>query len=87
VASLGLWLSLDAGQFERVEINTRTGVVRLGLAPATPTVATALLRVEQPARINGVGTYHPAPALLSERDAFRIPLKQGTTWVELTETK
>ena len=33
--SLGLWLTLDAGEFESVDVNPETGVVRVGLAGAT----------------------------------------------------
>ncbi len=34
IAPLGLWLTLDAGTFEQVAINTRTNVVRVSLSPA-----------------------------------------------------
>jgi hypothetical protein len=30
------------------------------------------------------GSYHPARALKSERDAYVVPLKKGTTWIDLT---
>ncbi|MGA2260413.1 MAG: DUF5695 domain-containing protein, partial [Acidobacteriota bacterium] len=83
VASAGLWLTLDAGKFASVEVNPKTGAVRLGLAAATKSTPAARLRVEQPAKLNGVLAYHPATPLKSERDAFVVPLKAGTTWVEL----
>jgi hypothetical protein len=84
VASAGLWLTLDAGKIAAVEVNAKTGAVRLGLAPATAYTPVARLRVEQPAKVNGAGTYRPVAALQSERDAYVVPLKTGTTWVELT---
>lgn len=84
VASLGLWLTLDSGKFDQVEINPRTGTVRVGLAAATQFTPTALLRVSQPAKIQGVGTYAPRQPLQSERGAFVVPLKNATTWIELT---
>ena len=84
VASAGLWLTLDAGQFDGVEVNASTGAVRVGLAAATQFTPTAHLRVEQPGKLNGVGTYRPTMLLKSERDAYVVPLKDGTTWVELT---
>ncbi len=87
LASRGLWLTLDAGRFETVELNTRTGAVRLGLASATPETPQARLRIEQPAKIAGVGSYQPGQSLKQEREAFVIPLKQGTTWVELGSTR
>lgn len=85
VAPLGLWLTLDAGTFESVEINPATRVVRVGLSPATQYAPAARLRVEQPAKLTGGGTYRPATSLESERGAFVIPLKLATTWVELTD--
>ena len=84
LATAGLWLTLDAGKFAAVELNAGTGVVRLGLAAATDFTPAARLRVEQPAKVNGVGSYGPAAALRSERDAYVVPLKAGVTWIELT---
>ncbi|HET7840871.1 MAG TPA: DUF5695 domain-containing protein, partial [Terriglobia bacterium] len=83
LAPAGLWLTLDAGKFEGVEFNTKTGAVRVGLEAATPKTPEALLRIEQPAKISSVGIYRPATALQSERGGFRIPLGISTTWVEL----
>ena len=84
VASLGLWLTLDSGQFESVEVNSKTGLVRLGLAPATQFTPAARLRIEQPAKVKGIGMYHPNQPLKSERDAYVVPLQKLTTWVELS---
>jgi hypothetical protein len=83
LAPLGLWLTLDAGEFERVTLDPATGAVSLELAPATSHTAAALLRVEQPARVEGVGRYAPTTKLMEERGAFRVPLGEGTTTVEL----
>ncbi len=83
VASLALWLTLDAGTFENIEVNSRTGIVRLGLAGATAASPEALLRIEQPAKVSGVGTYRPGSPLKSVRGASVVPLHKGTTWVEL----
>jgi hypothetical protein len=83
ISSLGLWLTLDAGAFDSVVLNPATGAVRVGLAGATETTPRGLLRIEQPAKINGVGNYHPASHLQSERGAFVVPLQKQTTWLEL----
>jgi hypothetical protein len=83
IASLGLWLTLDAGKFESIEVNADTGAVRAGLAGATEATQEGLLRVEQPAKIGGVGTYHPGTPLRSERGAYVVPLQKETTWLEL----
>lgn len=81
----GLWLTLDAGTFQSVEINAKTGAVRVGLAPGTSFTKTARLRVEQPAKIKGVGIYQPAKPLKSERGAYMVPLTKSITWVQLTD--
>jgi hypothetical protein len=83
IASLGLWLTLDAGEFESVEVNQETGVVRVGLAGATEATPEGLLRIEQPARINGVGNYGSATAFESRRGAYVVPLQKEITWMEL----
>ena len=87
IASLGLWLTLDAGQFEQVEVNTRTGAVRVALVPATEFLRAARLRLEQPAQIAGVGTYRPLKTLRLERGAYTIPLGKRPTWVDLAPGK
>jgi len=84
MAHAGLWLTLDAGKFVAVELNAKTGAVRLGLDAATSFTPAARLRVEQPAKVSGIGTYGPAASLRSERGAYVVPLKAGTTWIELT---
>jgi Family of unknown function (DUF5695) len=83
VASLGLWLTLDAGAFESVEMNAKTGVVRLGLAPAASCLHAARLRVERTAKIVGARSYVPTALLKQERGAYVVPLEKETTWVEL----
>jgi len=87
VAPRGLWLTLDAGTFESVEVNTRTHAVRVGLSPATPTTPQARLRVEQPAKVPGVGTYHPGQPLKVEHGAYTIPLNKATTGIQLTDSE
>jgi hypothetical protein len=83
IASLGLWLTLDAGKFESVEVNLGTGVVRVRLAAGTEATPTSLLRVEQPAKVKGVGNYRPAVPLHAERGGYLVPLGKETTWLEL----
>jgi hypothetical protein len=87
VAPRGLWLTLDAGTFESVEVNTRTRAVRVELSAATPHTPQARLRVEQPAKTAGTGTYRPSGQFTLEREAFTVPLEAKTTWVELTDAR
>jgi len=84
IASLGLWLTLDSGEFENVEVNPDTGVVRVALAAATESTPEARLRIEQPAKVSGVGNYRPAAPLQLQRGAYVVPLRKETTWLELS---
>lgn len=81
IAPLGLWLTLDAGTFEQVAINTRTNVVRVSLSPANAFTPNARLRVEQPAK---GGMYVPRQKFVNERGAFTIPLRRSSTTIELS---
>ena len=87
IAPLGLWLTLDSGAFENIEVNKNTHAVRVGLAAATPFVTEARLRIEQPAKQSGIGTFRPEEKLAMDRDTFATPLKSGETWITLTETE
>ena len=83
LAPLGLWLTLDAGQFERVTLDEATGKVELQLAPADAYTPLARLRMEQTARVEGVGTVAPAGKLTMERGAYVVPLNSKTTSLQL----
>lgn len=84
VAPRGLWLTLDAGKFQQIELATKTGVVRIALDPATAATPTAFLRIEQPAKVAGVRTYRPAENLPTARGAYVVSLGKGVTWIKLT---
>jgi hypothetical protein len=83
IAPRGLWLTLDAGTFESVEVNTRTNAIRIGLSPQTSNTAEARLHLEQPAKPSGVGTYHPRQQFRFERDGYTIPLGKTVKWIDL----
>ena len=87
VAPYGLWLTLEAGMFENVEINTENKRVRLGFADATQHTRTARLCIEQPAKIEGVGVFKPSGNFVKERGAYIVSLKTGTTWIELRNSR
>jgi hypothetical protein len=71
------------GNFESVEVNSSTGTVRVQLAGTDQITPEARLRVEQPAKIAGVGTYRPVSPLNFERNAYTVPLGKEKTWVKL----
>ena len=83
VAPYGLWLTLEAGTFEEVAINTGKRTVRLALAAADEYTAEARLRIEQPARIEGIGVFSPEAGTVLDRGAYVFPLEPGTTWITL----
>jgi hypothetical protein len=83
VAPLGLWLTLDAGTFEQIEIDGDS--VRVTLAPASASTPAARLRVEQPAAVAGVGAFEVVGSFERERGAHIIPLAGGSTRVELQQ--
>jgi len=88
LAPLGLWLTLDAGQFEAVEYDTTHHVVRLHLAPATAHVSTARLRVQQTGQ--GTETYpynHVEGSWKMDGGAYDIPLSRTSTVVSITRQK
>jgi hypothetical protein len=88
VGSLGLWLTLDAGQFEAIEIDPKTGIVRVAFDKASGFTPSARLRVEQPALLKGVGKYTPVSSVTMERGAYVVPLnKTAPTWVQLRVSK
>jgi hypothetical protein len=87
IAPVGLWLTLDAGKFESVEFNSKTGTIRIGFAAATSLTPKAFLRVAQPAKIQGVGAYRPSESFQVARDAYLIPLGKKTTWIEVTANR
>jgi len=83
VAPLGLWLTLDAGNFESIKINTINKSVELGFSPSTPFTQSARLRIDFPSKIEDIGRHKLEGEIEKERGAFVIPLTSGTTWVRL----
>jgi len=83
IAPLGLYLTLDAGTLDTVAIHPTTKAVRITLSPATPFTRNARVRIEQPAKIGGVGTYSIAGTFTTERGAIVVPLEATTTVIEV----
>ncbi len=83
LAPLGLWLTLDSGQFERVTVDDATGEVEVRFAPGDAFTASALLRVEQTAHVDGVGAIAPLEKLAMERGAWVVPLGASSVVIHL----
>jgi hypothetical protein len=86
LAPLGLWLTLDAGKFKTAVFDPRNGTVRLTLQGTSEFTPHALLRIEQPAKLAGVGNYHLAEELKQERGAYVVHLNADETEVVLQPT-
>ena len=87
LAPLGLWLTLDAGTFDRVEVNTTNHAVRVALDPADEFTPQGRLRIEQPAKPTGIGLFHPQENYDQERESYVIPLQDKSVWIDLMEAK
>ncbi len=85
LASLGLWLTLDAGKFKNVQFNTSTNEVELTLEGNTEYLRNARLRIEQPAEVDGVETFKPDTDFSQERGAYVIPLEEGERQIKLDQ--
>ena len=83
LAPFGLWLTLDAGKFVEIEINQKTKSIRVGFAAGNVNSNFARLRIEQPAKVEGIGNFQPNNRLKFEREAFVIPLKNHGNFIEL----
>jgi hypothetical protein len=83
IAPENLWLELDAGAFDAIELNVRTRALRVGLSKADLYTPVARLRLEQTAGSAGARRYRTKQGFPTERGALTIPLKGSTLWVDL----
>ncbi len=81
IAPLGLWLTLDSGEFQKLEIDPAAHTVKVDLAPATQFTTVARLRLEQPYKPAGIVSLQLSQPLPIERGAYRVPLESTTTSV------
>jgi hypothetical protein len=83
LAPAGLWLTLDAGQFQSLTFDTQSHVVQLTFAAADANTPAARLRIEQPLAAKPLGSYAPTATWMRERDAYVVPLDAAAKPVEL----
>jgi hypothetical protein len=81
VAPARLWLTLDAGKFEAVEVNAKTGAIRVGLAASDSFTPVARLLVQQPDKVQH--QYRLSESIERQRGAYVIPLGNDITWLDL----
>ncbi|RYG25207.1 hypothetical protein EON82_07970 [bacterium] len=87
LAPAGLYLTLDAGTFESVEYNAKTGAVKVALSPSNGNTPNARLRIEQTADIPGAGKYAPKSSLRLDAGSYTVPLSSTSTVVELVPNR
>jgi len=83
IAPLGLFITLDAGTFDRVDYNTSTGAVTAVLSPSTAYCTTALMLITRPGA-PGQPVYHPTVSYTVVRGGYSIPLGASPLNVTLT---
>ena len=83
LAPAGLWLTLEAGQFEEVLLDTAKGTVAITLAAAEPHTRTARLIIEQPSARRTPAAYRPVVSLPQVRGAWEVALGEKPWHVEL----
>jgi hypothetical protein len=86
IAPAGLWITLAAGELRMVSYNTSSGEVRLFLNPADKYTPDALIRLEQPAHVKGVGRYQFSNCTL-RHGACCFPLSDKVTEVTVKKGK
>ena len=84
IAPMGLWLTLDGGNFHAIAVDVKTKRVRIELSDGDEFTPSARLIISQPAKVKGVGTYSIPKSFPVDAGAATIPLKRTqTTWIEL----
>jgi len=83
LAPVGLYLTLEAGQFDQVEFDAATGRVRVTLAPSTAHVKQARLRVEQTGKTVARRTWTVPGGFALERGAYTVPLSSSSRTIEI----
>ncbi|HLK59308.1 MAG TPA: DUF5695 domain-containing protein, partial [Chthonomonadaceae bacterium] len=83
IAPFGLYLTLDAGTFQRAIIDLTHKTVRLVLSPRTTATPSALLRIEVARSQAGHHTFTVTSPVPTVRGAYAIPLSNRATTILL----
>jgi hypothetical protein len=79
IAPAGLWITLDAGTIDALDYNTLNGELHLKLSKANAYTPSAVLRLSQPAKVNGMAMYSIKGNPKKERGAYLFPLANEHT--------
>jgi hypothetical protein len=83
IAPAGVWLTLDAGTFNTVSYNSKSGEISVLLHPADAYTPKAYLRIQQRVTIKGVGGYRIAGNFSVERGAYVVELSKDQRKLEV----
>ncbi len=83
LAPLGIYLTLEAGTFDSVSYNEKTGSVSVTLSGASEYCTTARLRIDVPAKLAKTRSFRPDGDYKQDALAYSIPLNKGLTEVKL----
>jgi len=84
IAPAGLWITLDAGTIDELNYNSVNGEIHLSLSKADEHTNNAVIRISQPAKVDGVGKYLVKDKGIGKRGAYEVKLSaQNTTEVLL----
>jgi hypothetical protein len=82
IAPEGLELSLDAGKFQSVSYNTKSGEIQVVLSPQNVFTPTALLQIETN-NTSKTGKYNLSDFSKNSRGLYEIPLKKKERSIQL----
>lgn len=85
LSPVGLWLTLDAGQFKSVLFNSETGAVKVVLEKANSFTAEAILHIETTSNEDSAKEYGSRFLIMNKKGSYVIPLKKETISVTLEQ--
>ncbi len=85
VAPVGLWLTLDAGQFKSIAYNTQTGELAIEFEKADETLENAALRIETASREASAKTYDTSTMEKNATGAFSVKLGRKPVFLHLSQ--
>jgi len=83
LASQGLWLTLDAGKFEKVRFNKSMSIVEFTIKGQGNYASQAYLRISQPAGTKRKRSFKMGKNYALVREAYVIPIETGLANVRL----
>jgi hypothetical protein len=86
IAPFGLWLTLDSDSVSAIDISLKDRTVTAYFNEG-PQGSVAKLRIEQPTRLVGIGTFEPSWKFPIERGAYVIPTDRSENSIKLSVRK